>query len=252
MRRSALIAACVLAGCGLTPLSNKIDIGEMALVAFVAEGKDGNTDLFILPAAGGEAAQLTFSPPIEAAPRLGPDGSVVAFLRMRDTLPGTPRDVVMMSLVNGAERRVRLPADAGPALAIGWSDDGRALFVRTGTTAWRVAVPPADPAPERLDGAAAATADSVLDRWLGRPRFARAFACAADVCVRGPSGDTAVLAANARDPFPWGSDSVGWFEGERLMVRSLGPGPARRLTWSRIPGHPRDASYSPAPVTSAP
>lgn len=261
IRARRTVAALALAGaaaCNLSPLNNRLRVGEESFVAFLGEGIDGNTDIFVSPAGGGTVLQLTFTPLVERFPALAPHGDAIAFVRARDTLPATKQDLVVMNLLNGADRSVPLPADAGRITAIGWARDGAALYARTdrqgATATWRVAMPPTEAVAVAVTGDALAAADSAFAAWIGDPPFARLLPCASrGVCVIGASGDTTVLAAEGREPFSWGADSIAWFEGDALLVRGAGPGSARRLTWTRPPQHPRAGSYAekvvPPPAT---
>jgi hypothetical protein len=222
---------------------NKIEIGQEPFVVVVGEGADGRADLFAVRAGGGEMTQLTFTTLLEVAPTLTPEGALLAFLRMRDTLPTTPREIVVMNLLSGAERRLTLPDGAGRPEALGWSDDQATLYVRTDRGRWALAAPPAEASAREVPPTDAA-ADTALTLWLGTPRFARGIACGTGVCAVTPRGDTATLAPEGRDPMRWGNDSVAWFTGERLMVRPLGPGLSRRVEWSRAPSGVRDGAYA--------
>ncbi len=242
---ATIAAVALLSACSFSPLAHHIKIGEDPFVVFVAEGIDQHTDLFAVPANGGVVSQVTFTPMIERGPRLSPAGEVVAFIRMRDTLAGSPRDVVLMNLLSGGDKIVPLPAGAGQPQAVAWSDNGTKLYIRTDRALWQTVTPPAALNVVAVTPADAAPADSALDRWLGLPRFSRAIACATGgICVIGPKGDTALLAPLGHDAIRWGTDSVGWFEGDAIVVRSLGPGHERRVTWTDGPGHPRDGSYA--------
>jgi hypothetical protein len=233
--------------CSFSPLANRIEVGEEAFVVLVATGPDGMTDLHAVPAGGGTTARITFTPMVESSPALSRGGDVVAFLRGADSLPDTPRDLVVMNLLNGAERTLPVPVAAGHIDRLAWSEDGTALLLATATGSWAITAPPATPVATQLDGAAREAADSALTTWLGRPRFARAFNCPAGqgVCLIGPSGDTAVLASRGRDPFAWGQDSVGWFEGDAMYVRSLGPATPRPVSLGqRGPTGARQGTYA--------
>jgi len=246
----AAVAAGLLAvaGCGISPLSHRIHIGEDPFVVFVATGVDGHTDLFAAPAGGGDIVQFTFTPLVESSPRLRPDGEVVAFLRGRDTAAAAPRDVVLMNLVSSGETDITLPADAGRPQALAWSRDAARLYLRTDRGLWQVTVPPGPPHPIAVAPADTAAADSALAVWLGDPPFARAIRCpAGGVCIVGPKGDTTTLAPQGRDPVRWGADSVAWFDNDNLQVRSLGPGVPHRVVWRSMPQRPRQLDYVPAP-----
>ena len=78
--------------------------------------------LFQLPAAGGEAKQLTFGPYYDAAPAISPDGSKVAFISDRENL--SQGNVFFLDLASGEIRRLtnEFWADR-PA----WSPDGKSI-----------------------------------------------------------------------------------------------------------------------------
>jgi hypothetical protein len=235
----------LLSGCGFSPLSHHISVGSEPFVIFVGEGIDQHTDLFAVAAGGGGVFQVTFTPLIEKHPRLTPTGTVVGFLRMRDTLPGSHRDVVLMDLATGGEAILAMPPGSGQPVDLAWNDAGTTLYVRTDHGIWLSPAPPHPLSFTPLASAELAAADSSLDLWLGRPRFARVIGCAAaGLCIVGPKGDTTALAPTGVDPIRWGDDSVAWLENSALVVRSLGPGRLRRVTWQNAPLHPRDASYS--------
>ncbi len=243
MKRLPLVALLTVCGCNLSPLMNRIEIGEDPILVVTGEGKDGRTDLFAVHAGGGSLSQLTFTNQVERGPRLTVDGGVLAFLRMRDTLPATEREVVMMNLVSGTERKYLLPEDAGQPQLLGWSDDARTLYVQTDRGRWAITAPPGDGAMREV-AAEDAAADTALTLWLGMPRFAKGISCGSGICAVTARGDTMTLTPQGRDPFRWGTDSLAWFEGENLTVRSLGPGVTRRVEWSSAPSGVRDGAYA--------
>lgn len=243
MRPFGVALALLVIGCNFTPLMNRIAPGEEPFVVIVGEGAGSQVDLFAVGSGGGAVTQLTFTVPVERGPRLTTDGTTLAFLRMADTLPGTAREVVVMNLLSGSERRLGLPAEDGQPKSLAWGDDQATLYVRTALGVWALAAPPAPPAARRV-AAEDPVADSALTTWLGTPRFARAIQCGPAVCAVTARNDTVQLTPTGRDPFRWGTDSVAWFEGEELMIRPLGPGLSRRMSWTRPPLHPRDGSYA--------
>lgn len=249
MRPFGLALALLVIGCNFSPLMNRIAPGEEPFVVIAGEGAGGQVDLFAVGSGGGAVTQLTFTVPIERGPRLATDGTVLAFLRMGDSLPGTAREVVVMNLLNGSERRLGLPAEAGRPESLAWGDDQATLYVRTALGVWALAAPPAPLAARRMvEGDPAA--DSAFTTWLGTPRFARAIACGPGVCAVTARSDTVQLTPTGRDPFRWGTDSVAWFEGDELMIRPLGAGLSRRMNWTRPPVNPRDGSYARGTVRS--
>lgn len=243
----------LLSSCGFSPLSHHISVGEEPFLIFVGEGIDQHTDLFAVAAGGGTVFQVTFTPLIERHPRLTPSGTVVAFLRMRDTLPGSHHDVALMDLVTGGDAVLSLPAGSGQPGELAWSADGSRLYIRTDRGVWQAPAPPAAAVVTPVVAAERAAADSALDLWLGRPAFAMVVHCRdGGLCIIGPQRDTTALAPNGRDALRWGDDSVGWFEDSAIVVRSLGPGRLRRVLWHDPPKNPRDASYTAGTPPPAP
>ncbi len=238
-------AMLAVAACSFTPLTNRVDLGNDDFVVFVGEGVDGRTDLFVSLASGGTVTQLTYTGSVESLPRLSANGDVLAFIRARDTAAASPRALIVMNLLSASERRIDVPAEAGPPTALGWSVDASTLYLRTSAGTWVVAAPPAPLELIAVADGDRAAADTALGAWLGTARFAQAVACPdGGVCITGPRGDTTMIAPEGRGAFRWGADSVAWFEGDNLIVRGLGPGSARRVTWRRAPANARDGSYA--------
>lgn len=237
--------AFAISGCAFSPLAHRIKVGEEPFVIFVGTGRDQHTDLFAVLANGGPVTQVTFTALIEQGPQLTPSGEMVAFIRMRDTLPDQHRDLVVVNLLSYAELVIALPDSAGRLSQVAWSDDVSKLYMRTDRGLWQAPAPPVSGSPTLVLPADSAVADSALTLWLGRPRFTRVTHCAAGgVCVTGSSGDTAVLASDGRDAMRWGDDSVAWFQRDGIMVRSLGPGHERLVTWNDGPANVREGSYA--------
>ena len=141
-----LTAHCsLLTACSVTPLTNKIAVGEEAFVVAVGEGPDGMTDLFAAPAHGGAFVRLSFNRMVESTPRLSADGRRVVFLR-RAEAPGSPSEIVEMSLVTGGERRVTLPGEVGAPTGVAWLAGEDAVWVRAPSGLYRIAGAPAGPA----------------------------------------------------------------------------------------------------------
>ncbi len=237
-----VLAGALTVGCGLSPIDHRIKLGEEPFVVFVGEGSDRNTDLFTTTAGGGHVYQLTFTRVIERAPTLAGGGQLVAFLRFRDTLPGTPRAVVIMNLENGAEKIVPLPVSAGLALALGWGAGDRVVYIRTNAGLWQATIPPSGVTATAVPDADAMVANQAIGAWLGQPPFAEAVSCTIGICIIGPRRDTTTLTTTGHDPMRWGGDSVAWFEGDEVVVRPLGTGRARRMTLLEAPAHPREGS----------
>ncbi len=237
-----MVLSLAVAACGLSPIDHRIKLGEEPFVVFVGEGIDGHTDLFTTTTGGGSVFQLTFTPVVESQPKLAGGGLMVAFLRYRDTLPGTHRDVVVMNLVTGSERVIGLPADAGTPLALGWGSGDSSLYIRTDAGNWRTSIPPSSAAAELVPANDSMAAVKAINPWLGQSRFAEAIPCKDGVCVVGPKQDTSELSAIGRYPLRWGNDSVAWLEGNEIVVRPLGTGRVRRISLKDAPLHVREAS----------
>jgi hypothetical protein len=239
--RHAMLALAT-AACGLSPIDHRIKLGEEPFVVFVGEGIDGSTDLFTTTTGGGSVFQLTFTTVIERQPKLSADGMMVAFLRIRDTLPGTRRDVVVMNLQNGTERIVPLPASAGLPAELGWGSGDSTLYIHTAAGVWQTSIPPAGTEAIPVAGADTLFARKAVGAWLGSPAFAEAIPCASGLCIIGPRHDTTSLSPTGHDPMRWGKDSVAWIEGSEFVVRPLGAGRARRVSLQSPPKRVREGS----------
>jgi hypothetical protein len=154
-----------------------------------------------------------------------------------------------MNLLNGAERELKLPKEAGPPSRVGWSPDGSALIVGAGDELYRLETPPSRPDPQLVPAAERAAAESTLSVLLGDPIFARVVPCKReeDLCVIPRSGRSGILAQAASDPVRWGDDSVAFFAGELLQIRPLARGRPRLLHWSHAPARPRQPTFFEAP-----
>ena len=246
-----LLAGLLACRVSLSPVKNRINIGVESYVVFDAEGEEGKGDLFAVPASGGKVFQLTFSRVHESAPMLSPNGIMLAFIRGPRPEDTTGRRVWVLNLLNGAEREIPPVPDAYPE-RVAWAADGSALYIRTRRGDFRAAAPPAESrvAPIELEGRA--TADTALSVPLGDPVAGIAQPCdsGGGLCVF-TRGGSQLLAATGRDPFRWGSDSVGYLSAEGLQVRPLGGGSTRALRWSGVPPGVRTATYFPGLTATA-
>jgi hypothetical protein len=222
----------------LPPLRKLGDVGRDPVVLFIG-GDGGQGDLFAASTSGGDVIQVTFSPVDESRPAISPEGGAVAFLR--------DSTVWVMNLVSGSERRVRLPKAAGVPERVGWARDGRSLVVGTAAGLYRWVAPPKKGAAVEIPATERAAAESSLAVLLGSPVFARVTHCGrpADLCIVGDTAAPSLLAADAHDAVRWGGDSVGYFVGDELRVRPLGPGRERTLELRSPPAHPREATMFP-------
>ncbi|MGN6391347.1 MAG: hypothetical protein ACTHM9_03725 [Gemmatimonadales bacterium] len=247
MRRTGAWGAAALvglvAGCEgtLPPLRGQIRVGRDAYAIFVA-GSAAGGDLYAVHSEGGPAIPITFSTVGEMRPRLSADGTRLAFLRGRAVGDTTPGSVWVMNLQTGSEHEVELPPRADPPTRVGWARDDGSLVVATESALYRAGVPPDGAPATPVAPAARASAESALAVLLGDTVFARVELCpeAEALCVQGDTGAPGLLASGARDAARWGGDSVAFLMGSVIEVRPLGPGHARRITWSGGPGAARE------------
>jgi hypothetical protein len=231
-------------GCrvSLSPVKNRVGVGVESYVVFDADGENGEGDLYVGSASGGKAFRVTFSRVHESSPALSPDGIMLAFIRGPHAADSAGHRIWVMNLLNGSEREVPELGPGAYPQRLGWSLDGSALLVRTAKGDFRIAPPPADPAPRAVPSAEQSLADTLLGVPLGSPVQAVADECAEGVCARTASGSQ-VLGQGGRAPFRWGSDSVGYFSGNEIEVRPLGGGSTRHLRWGESPADMRTATH---------
>lgn len=248
MTRALIMGLAALTACqGVSPLTNQLAVGEEAIVILVGEGQDGYTDLFAGSPGGGILHRISFTRDRESAPALHPAGTAVAFLRRGARADDPATWLVVMNLVNAAEREAVLPPDVGNGARVGWNRDGSTLYVRGDRGLAVTAAPPASLAPTILTPAdpAYATADSATRFLLGEPALAEVTRCPdADVaCIRADTLPPQPLDVSLAAVFRWGSDSLATLEGTELRVRPLGGGRSRRLSWTNLPAAPREGTH---------
>jgi hypothetical protein len=242
----------LLTSCGtLPPLRDKIDVGRESYAVFVG-GSGMSGDLYAVRANGGPVYQITFTTVAELRPALAPNGTDVAFLRGLSLRDSVPTSLWVMNLLNGAERELQLPKEAGPPSRVAWSPDGGALIIQAANGLYRLDAPPGKPNAQAVSAAERAAAESTLSVLLGNPIFARVVPCKReeDLCVMPRSGKSGILAQAASDPVRWGDDSVAFFAGELLQIRPLARGRPRLLHWSHAPARPRQVTFFQAPAAA--
>lgn len=237
-------AAAGLIACAVTPLSNRIAVGEEAFVLGVGEGSDGTTDLYAAPAGSGAFVRLTYTRPEEKGPRLASSGTSVAFFR-RARSPGASWSLVVLNLLTNAERESGLPAGAAAPERLGWTRDGAALVVRAGGL-YRTPAPPEGLALAPVPADSFVAADSALKELLGEPPQGEVRPCIdRGVCIVAVTGERTPLGAGVTGAIRWGPDSVGYFVAGGFEVAPLGGGRSRRPLWSDAPSHLRDLTHHP-------
>lgn len=233
----------------VTPLTNKIRVGEEPFVIGVGEGADGQTDLYAAPARGGSFVRLTFTRSEERFPRLSPTGTRVAFLR-RSAAGEGPWSLVVLDLLTNRESTSPFPRAGGEPVALGWSRDGNALVVRGAG----YLMTPAPPGTLWLRGVpldSIGWADSATAELLGEPAAARIAPCPGGFCAISAERDTTRL-GGVTGPIRWGKDSVGYFVESRWEIRPLAGGRTRSPEWSGVPSHLRELTYHAGGASSPP
>lgn len=229
--------------CGVTPLTNKIKVGEEPFVIAVGEGVDGMTDLFAAPAGGGSFTRLTFNRPEERFPHLSPDGSMVAFLRSSGTESGGHWLLVVQNLLTNAERAMPLPGDAGEPERLGWDRDGKRVVV-SAAGYFAATVPPAAPVLARFPADSLPLADSLSREVLGDPPQGVVQRCMnGAACILAADGALTLLDSTVAGAMRWGADSVGYFVPGGFEVRPLRGGRSRRPLWTGAPAGLRQLTY---------
>ena len=101
--------------------------------------RSGNRDLWVVPAEGGAARQLTFHEERDAYPTWSPDGKRVAF----DSWRSGTQDIWLMTLASGEMQR--LTTDPRGERAPTWSPDGKWIVFGSGQNFWRIAADGGEP-----------------------------------------------------------------------------------------------------------
>ncbi len=228
------------AGCGFTPLTNKVGVGSEAFVVVVGQGRDSSVDLFAAPAEGGRFYQFTYNLLVESNPTVAPSGTRVAYLRQAT---GRPTEIVTQSLHNGTERAQPLPPEAGSVERIGFASTDDSVVVAATGGIYLVTPTGIEPGPE----AQAARLDSLTYERVGDDGFASLRPCRAGTgsCVARPDGQETALPEDAKDPIRWGNDALAYLRNGTIEIRPLGGGRVRQPTWSRQPPNLSQPSHHP-------
>jgi hypothetical protein len=244
MRRLVPLCAGLFSGCAVTPLTNKIALGDEAYVIVIGEAPDGNTDLFAGSANGGSFYRFTYNRPVEDLARLAPDGKRVAFIRRqaKDDLKST--ELVVFDLTTAGEASLALPEAAWRVERLGWSPDGSRLFVVAGLS-YATPAPPARLRLAPVPPDSTAAVDTLTAEALGGPPYALVRRCPGDdVCIMAGT-DTSSLGAGTTEAIRWGTDSVAYVRNGQLTVRPLRGGHPRTPTWTDAPRNLRSPTLYP-------
>ena len=241
MRRAWLALLAAGAGCGFTPLTNKVEVGDEAFVVVVGEGRDGSVDLFAAPAEGGRFYQFTFNQLVESNPTVAPSGTTLAFLRQAGDRPAP--DLILVNLKTGTETELVLPAGAGPVVRLGFATTDDSLVVATEHGLYLVA----GSAVGAVSPGAVQAFDSLTYERVGEAGFASLRPCRSGTgwCVAKADGQETALPSDASDPIRWGSDGLAYLRNGRIEVRPLGGGRVRQPTWSNEPSKLRQPTHHP-------
>lgn len=228
------------AGCGFTPLTNKVEVGDEAFVVAVGEAEDGSVDLFAAPAEGGRFYQFTFNRLVESNPKVAPSGTKLAFLR-RAADRSTP-DLILLNLLNGTETEWSLPPEAGPVVRLGFGSTDDSLVVATEHALYLVT----GTGVESFPATNASGLDSLTYERVGEIGFASLRPCRSGTgwCVARDAQETA-LPPDASDPIRWGNDALAYRRNGTIEVRPLGGGRVRQPTWSNPPSKLSQPSHHP-------
>jgi hypothetical protein len=231
----ALLAAVCAAACGgfISPLKNRLAVGEESYLVFVGDGEGGRGDLYAASTGGGAVYQVTYSRVDEGQPALSPDGRRLAFTRARRATDTTDRAVWVMNLEDGAEREVPALPGGVQSVRLAWNVDGGRLFIGGESGAFAYEVSDGEVVP------AGAEAREALETRAGRLPGRPVSSCGdRGLCLPGDTG-VVMLASPARDPLRWSADSLAYFVGDDLQVRPLAGGRVRVIPWRGAPPHPR-------------
>jgi hypothetical protein len=224
----------------LSPLSNKLKVGQEQYVVFTADGEEGKGDLFASAPSGGKAYQITFSRVDEELPALSPDGTMLAFIRSATPGETSTWSLVVMNLLSGTERRVGLRENIPTRLA--WSADGGRIFLQRATGPQTTPAPPALLSPQAVPIPERESAESSLAVMLGDPPQAEAVPCPDGVglCARRGNRTLQTFAERGSAPARWLGDSVAYLEKGEWIIRPLAGGRTRVLSWTTKLTRPRD------------
>ena len=88
--------------------SNPVFSPDGGTIAFTAQ-YDGNTDVFVMPAAGGVPKRLTWHPGADLVRDFSPDGKKVLFASQRNSFTNRFYQLFTVDIATGAEQQLPIP-----------------------------------------------------------------------------------------------------------------------------------------------
>ena len=98
---------------------------------FTDISNDRDTDLFIIPAAGGAARQLTTNPFADANPQWSPDGRSIAYTAGTNSW-ASKIDIMLIPVAGGQPRNLTSRFSESVSGSPSWSPDGRLIYFSSG------------------------------------------------------------------------------------------------------------------------
>jgi dipeptidyl aminopeptidase/acylaminoacyl peptidase len=98
--------------------------------SFTDISEDRNSDIFVIPAAGGTPRQVTSNRGPDSQPRWSPDGKWIAYFSSDDpTAWAVKNDLMVIAAEGGSPRNLTAAHPDSVAGSIEWSPDGKSLYV---------------------------------------------------------------------------------------------------------------------------
>ncbi len=102
--------------------SNPVFSADGSMIAFTGQ-YDGNTDVFIVPAAGGVPKRLTWHPGSDLVRDFSPDGKKILFASQRNSFTNRYFQLFTVDITTGAEQQLAIPN----AYWASYSPDGKSI-----------------------------------------------------------------------------------------------------------------------------
>ncbi len=106
--------------------SNPVFSPDGSMIAFTGQ-YDGNTDVFVVPAAGGVPKRLTWHPGADLVRDFSPDGKKILFASQRNSFTSRYFQLFTVDIASGAEQQLAIPN----AFWASYSPDGNSIAYTT-------------------------------------------------------------------------------------------------------------------------